>query len=256
MPRPPRIDVSGYCYHVLNRANARFRMFRKEGDFSAFERVLEEAVVRASGKVELLAYCVMGNHWHLVLRTKADGAMGDFMKWLTTTHAGRYRVAHGQSGIGHLYQGRYKSFLIETDHHFLSVCRYVERNAARASLVKRAEAWQWSSLHRWKFGNADSQAMLTPWPILNAAPGSPGKQGKATTINLGRPRNWLRTVNTPLNEGELEALRASANRCRPFGSLGWVSKAVSRFGLTSTMRNPGRPKQKNGVRPERHQLNL
>jgi REP element-mobilizing transposase RayT len=72
-------------------------------------------VVRADGPVILLAYCVMGNHWHLVIRTHAGGAMGQMSKWLTTTHAGRYRVAHGQVGLGRLYQGRYKSFLIEDD---------------------------------------------------------------------------------------------------------------------------------------------
>ena len=160
MARPPRVDVGGYCYHVLNRANARYRMFRTDADFAAFERVLAEALVRHEGRVQLLAYCLMGNHWHLVLQTaappKGDGELGRFMKWLTTTHAGRYRVAHGQGGIGHLYQGRYKSFLIDDEGHFLRVCRYVERNAARASLPtpgSRAEDWAWSSLYRWR--NAD-----------------------------------------------------------------------------------------------------
>ena len=107
MARPLRIDVGGYCYHVINRANARYRMFRTDEDFAAFERVLALAVQRAAGEVELLSYCLLGNHWHLVLRLPEEchGAMGRFMKWLTTTHVGRYRVAHGQAGVGHLYQG-------------------------------------------------------------------------------------------------------------------------------------------------------
>lgn len=129
-------------------------MFRTEGDFDAFERVLGEAVERAACSVELMAYCVMGNHWHLVLRTQADKAMGEFMRWLTTTHAGRYRVAHKQSGIGHLYQDRYKSFLVEDDRHFLTVCRYIERNPMRAGLVARAEDWRWSSFWCWNEGDA------------------------------------------------------------------------------------------------------
>jgi len=235
MPRTPRLDIAGHCYHVLNRANARYRMFRKDADFEAFERVLEEAVVRADGSVSLLAYCVMGNHWHLVIRTHADGAMGQMMKGLTTTHAGRYRVAHGQVGLGRLYQGRYKSFLIEDDSHFLTVCRYVERNAARASLVERAEDWRWSSLWRWRCGDADAKAVLSLWPLAASRVDDPDR--------FNRPRHWLRTVNTPLSGDELEALRLACKRDRPYGSTAWVDRMVARHGLGSTIRPPGRPKK-------------
>jgi len=209
-------------------------MFRKDDDFKAFEQVLEEAVVRAAGSVSLLGYCVMSNHWHLVIRTHEDKAMGQFMKWLTTAHAGRYRVAHGRQGIGHLYQGRYKSFLIEQERHLLTVLRYVERNAARASLVERAEDWRWSSLNRWRFGNEEAQAMLSSWPVSAS-----GVRDKA---RFNRPKQWLRTVNTPLGEAELEALRVAAERQRPFGSPAWVARVVKKFDLQWTVRGPGRPK--------------
>jgi putative transposase len=235
MPRAARLDLTGYCYHVLNRANARYRMFRKDADYEAFERVLEEAVFRAEGSVSLLAYCVMGNHWHLVVQTHADGAMGQMMKWLTTTHAGRYRVAHGQVGLGRLYQGRYKSFLIEDDPHLLSVCRYVERNAARASLVERAEDWRWSSLWRWRYGDAEAKAVLAPWPR--------SASGVDDAARFNRPRQWLRTVNTPISEAELKALRLAARRDRPYGGTAWVNRMVARHDLTSTMCPPGRPKK-------------
>jgi len=234
MPRAPRVDVAGYCYHVLNRANARYRMFRTEEDFAAFERVLAEAVNRAAGAIELFAYCVMGNHWHLVIRTHEHQAMGAFMKWLTTTHAGRYRVAHGQEGIGHLYQGRYKSFMIENDPHLLTVCRYVERNAARASLVERAEDWVWGSLHCWREGDSERRAMLSPWPA--------GTTGVQEIKRYNRPKGWLRTVNTPISEAELEALRLSAQRGRPYGGAAWVDQTVTKHGLEATVRQPGRPK--------------
>lgn len=239
MARVLRVDVGGYCYHVLNRANAQYHMFRRQEDFAAFERVLAEAVRRSEGGVELLAYCLMSNHWHLVLYLPPgrDGAMGNFMKWLTTTHAGRYRVSHGQGGLGHLYQGRYKSFLVEADAHLLTVCRYVERNALQASLVERAEDWRWSSLWRWRnpatCGEEDPPLQLSPWPI---------SAGKAVAGDgSGRPLHWLRTVNTPLNEQELKALRIAADRCRPFGSADWVSSMIRRFDLVSTMRGRGRP---------------
>ncbi len=252
MPRAPRVDVGGYCYHVLNRANARFRMFRKDGDFAAFERVLAEAVQRAAGQVQLLSYCLMGNHWHLVLRLSpgADGQMGLFMKWLTTTHAGRYRVAHGQTGLGHLYQGRYKSFVIERDEHLLTVCRYTESNAARAGLVGergRAEEWRWSSLWRWRNGavaDEDPPLVLSPWPVSSGL----------ATVGDGtrRPLHWLRTVNVPLSEPQLAALRAAAEHGRPFGTPRWVAMVAARYDLESTLRSPGRPRktgqpQTNGV---------
>lgn len=239
MARPPRVDVGGYAYHVLNRTAGHWRMFNKDGDFEAFERVLEEAVERSAGDVRLLTYCLMGNHWHLVLKTEADGVLGPIMQWLTTTHAGRYRVAHKSVGAGALYQGRFKSFLIESDAHLLTVCRYVERNALRAGLVKsggksgggRAEDWRWSGLWRWKFGDAEQRALLSDWPARGVTMGG-----------RGRPRNWLRTVNTPLSESELEALRTSANRCSPYGTDRWRTRVIRDFGLESTVRKPGRPK--------------
>ncbi len=206
-------------------------MFRKDGDFEAFEKVLAEAVERSGGDVRLLTYCMMGNHWHLVLKTEADGALGPFMQWLTTTHAGRYRVAHKSVGDGALYQGRFKSFLIQSNEHLLTVCRYVERNAMRAGLVESAAAWRWSGLWRWKSGDTDQQQLLSDWPIRGL-----------TSPQRGRPRNWLRTVNTPLSEDELNALRTSANRCSPFGNDQWRNCTIQTFGLESTVRRPGRPK--------------
>jgi len=231
MGRSWRIDVGGYAYHVLNRSVGRRQIFSKEGDFIAFERVLAEALDRSAGGVRLLAYCLMGNHWHLVLRTTRDGTLSTFMKWLTLTHTQRYRVSHGTVGDGPIYRGRFKSFVIEQDHHFLSVCRYVERNAARASQVVRAEDWRWSSL--WRSRQADpgliegtqQRLELSNWPVSG-----------------GRPRQWLRTVNTPLNEQELEALRTAIGRSRPYGNDAWRRRQVQRFGLHSVMRNPGRPK--------------
>ena len=136
----------------MNRGNARAEIFSKRGDYEAFEKVLVEAVGRSS--VRLLAYCVMPNHWHLVLWPRMDGHLSAFMQWLTGTHVRRWH-AHRQSfGTDHLYQGRFKSFPVETDEYFLAVCRYVERNALRAGLTRRAEDWRWGSLWRRERGPA------------------------------------------------------------------------------------------------------
>jgi len=205
-------------------------IFKKQDDFAAFERVLAEAVARSAGDVRILAYCVMGNHWHLVVRTTRNGALSPFMQWITLTHTQRYRVAHGSVGDGPLYQGRFKSFLIEQDNHFLTVARYVERNAARAGLVERAEDWRWCSLWRSRLGHAvqdeDPPLTLTAWPVTG-----------------GRPRQWLRTVNTPLNQSELQAMRQAAQRGSPHGNNAWRERVVQQFGLQGTLRQPGRPKR-------------
>jgi putative transposase len=144
MGRPLRAAPGELVYHVLNRANGRQRLFEHDGDYAAFERVLHEARERVA--MRLLAYCVMPNHWHLVLWPYRDGDLSRFLGWLTLTHTQRWHAYRQTVGTGHLYQGRFKSFVVQTDDHLLSVCRYVERNAVRAGLVERAEAWRWSSL--------------------------------------------------------------------------------------------------------------
>lgn len=138
MGRPRRAADGGLIYHVLNRANARLMVFEKEKDYAAWEQVLGEAAARSGTR--LLAYCVMPNHWHLVVWPHKDGELSAFTGWLTLTHTQRWHAHRGSRGTGHLYQGRFKSFPVQDDEHFFTVCRYVERNALRANLVARAEA--------------------------------------------------------------------------------------------------------------------
>ncbi len=125
-------------------------------------------------------------------------------------------------GLGHVYQGRYKSFPVEEDEHFLAVARYVERNALRANLVVRAEEWRWSSLWRRCRGTAEDKAVLAAWP-------------------LEVPEDWLERVNRADNESELEALRRSVQRGRPYGATEWQKRIAKRLGLESAYRSPGRP---------------
>src|SRR5713101_6226580 len=139
MGRALRAALGGLVYHVLNRANARHTLFDKPADYEAFERILAEA--QDECPVPLLAYCLMPNHWHLVLAPEGDGDLSRFVGWLTLTHTQRWHAHCHTVGTGHVYQGRFKSFAVETDDHFLTVCRYVERNALRAGLVARAEDW-------------------------------------------------------------------------------------------------------------------
>ena len=221
MPRHPRVAPGGYAYHVLNRAVARLPLFRKEADFDAFERVLEEAWQRQP--IRILAYCLMKTHFHLVLWPREDGELTAFVRWLTNTHTMRWHVAHNTVGRGHLYQGRFKSFPIQEDEHLLTVCRYVERNPVRPGLVARAQDWRWSSLWRWESGSPEQRSLLAAWPIP-------------------RPAHWLKQVNQPLTAKELDAVRRAMTKGSPLGDPSWRDRLVTQLGLAHTLRDPGRPK--------------
>jgi putative transposase len=137
MPRTARAAVGGFCYHVLNRGNARGQAFHHEGDYAAFVRLIVNACARVP--VRLLAFCLMPNHFHLALWPSTDDALSSFMPWLLTTHARRYQKQYHSSG--HVWQGRFQAFPIHEDDHLLSVLRYIERNPLRAGLATRAESW-------------------------------------------------------------------------------------------------------------------
>ncbi len=221
MGRSPRVDVGGYVYHVLNRANGRDDLFTEAGDYAAFEKILAQAVERVP--VRLLAYCLMPNHWHLVVWPRQDGQLAKWVRWLTLTHTQRVHAHRHDAGRGHIYQGRYKSFLVSRDDHFLAVARYVERNPVRANLVERAELWQWGSLWRRRHPKDDKDLpALSAWPVQ-------------------RPRNWVQRVNQAQTAAELEAIRKSIVRSRPFGTKRWVANRVKAWALETTMRPRGRP---------------
>ncbi|MFN6104372.1 MAG: transposase [Planctomycetaceae bacterium] len=221
MGRPLRAAVGGMVYHVLNRANARMPIFEEEGDYLAFFRILAEARERVDMRV--LAWCVMRNHWHLVLWPRQDGDLSEFTGWLTLTHTQRWHAHRGSAGSGHLYQGRFKSFPIQEDNHFLTVCRYVERNALRSNLVTQAEAWPWGSLHAYtqKGPRAD---LLTAWPIR-------------------RSSNWVQHVNAPQTEAEVAAIRKAIQRGCPYGDGHWTQQTAAELQLESTLIPRGRPKK-------------
>ncbi len=217
--------MGGLVYHVLNRAAGRATLFEKDADYEAFEHVLEQAHNRCG--VRMLCYCVMPNHWHLVLWPRRDDELSEYMRWLTVTHTQRWHANHHTAGTGPLYQGRFKSFPVQDDNHLLRVCRYVERNALRAGLVQRAEAWPWCSLMRRRQATGgDGALLLLPdqWPVEP-------------------PRNWVAVVNAAESGEELEALRKSVHRGTPYGHANWQRRMASRLGLESSLRPRGRPRK-------------
>ena len=132
------------------------RIFKNDADFEAFENVLAEAVERTG--MRLLAYCVLPNHWHLVVWPRHDGELSEFVGWLTLTHTQRWHAFLQSSGSGHLYQGRFKSFPVEDDSHFFAMARYVERNAP-GTLVPHisCDTQSGSSCQKRRFGRSTGQ---------------------------------------------------------------------------------------------------
>jgi len=222
MPRVQRVDVANEIYHVINRANARVRIFDSIQDYMAFEAILGEAVKKFD--MRLLAYCIMPNHWHLVLQPKQDGDLSKFMGWMTNTHTRRWHTSKESIGHGHLYQGRYKSFICQDNYHFLALVRYVESNARRAQLVTKSEMWSWGSAWRRLHGTSDQKKILSSWPVA-------------------MPSDYIKFVNEVQNEKEIERIRGSVVKNIPFGTDSWRTGVVEKFKLGQTLRHVGRPKK-------------
>jgi len=222
MGRSRRVATGEIVYHVLNRANSRARIFHKSYDYIAFEKITGQACARTP--MRILAYCLMPNHWHFVLWPRKDGEMSTFMAWLEMTHATRWHNHYDSVGTGHLYQGRFKSFPVSTDRHLLSVIRYVESNALRAGMVRRAEEWRWSSLWWHAHASLEKPEWLSEWP-------------------MGKPNDWIDTVNGRQSDEEVGVIRTSLMRGRPFGAEDWQKDVAHVLGLDASLRPRGRPKK-------------
>jgi putative transposase len=216
MPRILRGLVDSSVYHVINRGNGGQVVFRKDKDYEAFIGVMEEAKARYS--VKIFAYCLMPNHFHMVLMPAKAEHLSKMMQWIMTSHVRRYHRHYGTSG--HIWQGRYRSFLIQKDSHLLMVLRYVESNPLRAGLVNSAMDWLWSSC----LETTGKKLRL----LIDEVP-----------IEL--PKDWGEYVDEPMARKELDKLRQSLNRQSPYGSLSWQVQMGKELGLESTLRPRGRP---------------
>jgi putative transposase len=200
------------------------KLFDHPGDYRAFLRCLAEAHARVP--VEVFAYCIMPNHFHLIVRPSEDSHLSDFMRLATMTHSKRWQAARGTVGLGGVYQGPYRRLPIQTERYFFSACRYVEANPLRARLVGRAEDWEWSSLAA--RGNNFSILKLADWPIL-------------------QPEPWQQIVNAAVARPDLDQMRSCIRRSVPYGDSDWAIATAAALNLTAGFRRPGRPKTTPGV---------
>jgi putative transposase len=222
MPKAIRQCPGGFIYHVLNRANGRATIFHTAGDYAAFEGILAEGLARMP--MRLIAYCLMPNHWHLLLQPYKDGDLSSFMHWVTVTHSQRWHTAHDAVGYGHLYQGRFKSFPVQGQYYYLTVLRYIEGNPLRAGLVKSSVDWRWSSLLL-RGGTAKGNLSLSVGP-------------------MELPRNWNHVVNTLMQPKDVGKLEQSVRRGVPFGDDTWVDQTAKAMQLAATLRPRGRPRKR------------
>lgn len=190
MPRIPRGQVSGFAYHVINRGNGGATVFQKNGDYRAFLDLL--AMAKTKYPVMLLGFCLMPNHFHLVVQPKTPQALSASMQWSLTAHVLRYHKHYRSHG--HVWQGRFKSFPIQQDEHLLTVLRYVLRNPVRARLAEKPDQWLWS--------NFQHGHLIDPLPIP-------------------LPPDWNHLLETPFSLQELSRIRTCVNRQAPFGSPDW-----------------------------------
>lgn len=215
VPRTARASRGGVCHHVMNRGNQRATVYHDARDYERFEDSMRRAGERLP--MRILAWCLMPNHFHVVLWPYEDGDLGRWMHWLLTTHVQYHRQRHGTTG--RIWQGRFKAPPVQRDDHLLTVMRYVERNPLRAGLVDRAQDWPWSSL-RGRAGEVHPLVGPSPVPL---------------------PAYWCDFVNEPLTTTELEAVRTSLQRERPYGDPAWTRGTAERLGLLDSLRKRGRP---------------
>lgn len=195
------------------------QLFDQPADYVAFLNVFCEAQNRIP--IRCLAYCVMPNHFHLVLWPTTDTELSAFMAWLTGTHSKRWHKHRQTAGTGHVYQGRFKAIPVCADAHFLRLCRYVERNALRARLVAKVGDWPWTSLAQ--RAGRPSSIVLADWPVT-------------------RPSNWEDLLEWDAAD-ETDELRRAIRRGCPFGPENWRAQIARQLGLTKSLRARGRPRK-------------
>lgn len=217
MPRIPRGETVGGLYHIINRGNMRMQVFDDKDDYEYFLELLKKACKRE--KVEIHAYTLMPNHFHLLLLPKEQNSLSRFMQWVMTSYVRYYHRKNRSSG--HIWQGRYKSFIIEKETYYITLIRYIEANAKRAKLVRKAEDWDYGSLME----RERKHRTLLSTPCIKLHEG------------------WIEYVNTPMREEELYTIRNSVNRQAPLGDKKWQVETATKYGMLPTLNQRGRPRK-------------
>jgi putative transposase len=201
MARPLRIDFPSALYHVTSRGNEQRPIFRVDRDRLRFLDFSREAVERFGWS--LTAWVLMDNHYHLVLQT-AEANLSRGMHWLNGTYARWFNVRHQRAG--HLFQGRFKAFLVEKESYFAEVLRYVVLNPVRAGMVMRPEDYSWSS-YRQTSGFETPASWLdvaTVYELFDREPSEAKRMYREFVMTRvdGQERLWDQVINGMYLGGE------------------------------------------------------
>ena len=179
-------------------------------------------------RFELYGYCLMGDYFHLLLRP-ISGSVSRLMQSLLVSHTQRYHRFHRNGD--HVWQGRFKSPVIQDNEHLLTVLRYIEANPLRAKLMEQAGDYRWSSFRAHGMGESDA--------LLDRVAGYESLAARSAA----RRRRWSAYVHQVAEEAELAAIRRSSETGLPFGERGWVARLCQELGLDLTIRARGRPRK-------------
>jgi putative transposase len=221
MPRLARVDVGNEIYHVINRAVGRTQIYKAPSDYQMFLDCMKE--VKALTDMRILAYIIMPNHWHLVLWPQEDKDLSKFMHLLTNRHTRNVHVRTKTIGHGPLYQGRYKSFIVDSDNYLKTLIKYVEQNPVRANLVNKCQDWRWGSAYVRTKGTNEQKKLLNEGPVP-------------------LPQPYVTWINSVEKEDQIKTIRYSINKGVPYGRETWVDMMIDKYNLETTKRGVGRPK--------------
>jgi putative transposase len=229
MPRPLRITVPNLPFHILDRGNNRQIVFREEEDFVYFLKLLKR--YKKELKFKLYHFCLMPNHIHFMIEPTTAGSLPKIMMRLTLAYSSYFNRKYG--GVGHVWQGRYKSSLIDKENYFIWCGLYVELNPVRAGLVEKPEDWRWSSYNFYAFGKVDSLIGglidVDPYYLQLGGNSEERQKGYRQNIEGVMKEKFLEDIREELNQGV-------------FGSPNFITTVKEKFKIRSLKRR-GRPRK-------------
>ena len=202
MARKPRKLPGHHPLHICNRSAGQLTIFQSIADYVRFETCLKEMI--SNFPLRLFAFCIMPNHYHLLVEGETGPAVIKGLHWLGTTHAVRLRRDTSSIGRGAVYQNRFRAYPIQRNGAFYRVAHYIERNPVDANLCRSPDDWLWSSAKPEKSQDLN----LAEWPI-------------------SKPKNWMETIRKPLDEIVRDEIRCHETLQHPLGDPDWVASFKS-----------------------------
>ena len=229
MPRPLRITSPDIPFHILNRGNNRQAVFKEEEDFVHFINLLKR--FKKELLFKLYHFCLMPNHTHFVMEPTVEGSLSKIMLKLTLAHTRYFNKKY--KGVGHVWQGRYKSSLIDKENYFIWCGLYNELNPVRAGIVKHPKDWRWSSFNFYAFNQID--------PLMDNLIDSDPCYLSLSSNSEKRRQIYLDNVNRIIKEESLKYIRGQLDS-GIFGKPDFIKEMKERFKIGS-LKKRGRPKR-------------